>query len=132
MRSILYVSRREQGAGTAHDCTHDIVVAAKVKNAGLDVTGALVATPTHFAQVLEGPETSLQMLMASIQRDPRHSDMAMAPMAIQPRREFTRWSLAYCGESSYVSGLVDVEIGGNAFDAERNAAALRSLMLMLS
>ena len=77
-----------------------------IRNAGLLVTGALVATENRFAQVLEGPNANVDTLMVSILRDPRHTAINVIRDTPIRRRTFPKWSLAYVGPSTYVQGLI--------------------------
>lgn len=132
MNSLLYVStRRLHPDGHAREID-DIVVIARSRNATLMVTGALVATPTHYAQMLEGTEGALAELMASIARDERHSDIRLVHLAPKPRRELAGWSLAYNGESTYVSSLVRAAIDAPDFTMAHSFEAIRGLMLMFA
>lgn len=83
-----------------------IVARARVRNAALDVTGTLMATENHFAQMLEGPRDAIDSLMRSIGRDPRHRDLVVVQDASCANRRFARWSLAYHGTSSYFEGFI--------------------------
>lgn len=100
--SLLYVSRR-----TSSDAdVRYIVETSQSRNAGLLVTGALVASRSRFAQILEGPRPGVDALMDSIQRDPRHTDVEVLVYDDIDRRHFADWTLAYSGASVYVDGLI--------------------------
>lgn len=132
MHSLLYVSsRRLQPDAGVHD-VDDIVTISRERNRSLRITGALVATPTHFAQILEGPAPAIDELMTSIHRDRRHYDIIVTPMEEKPRREFHRWSLAYHGDSTYVSGLFAAVLTAPGFALNDKAGDLRSLMSLLA
>ena len=107
MKTIVYVSRKTDAARRDPDHVRHINELAIVRNAGLQVTGALVATANKFAQVLEGPNASVDMLMVSILRDPRHTAINLVRDAPIRSRTFPKWSLAYVGPSTYVQGLVE-------------------------
>ncbi len=57
--SLLYVSRRLANPADIRD----IVETSRVRNARLQVTGALVASRNRFAQILRGPRAALDALM---------------------------------------------------------------------
>lgn len=132
MNSLLYVSKRRIPFAAGRDDVADIVSVARVRNAALGVTGALVVTPTHFAQMLEGSTAALDELLVSIDRDTRHSDMRLTRLPTNERRAFSRWSLAYYGDSSYVAELIAAVIEAPAFDATKQFDSIRALMLMLA
>ncbi|MEA1834923.1 BLUF domain-containing protein [Methylobacterium durans] len=100
--SLLYVSRR---LATDADI-HGIVAISQVRNASLRVTGALVASRTRFAQILEGARAEIDELMNSISRDNRHTDIDIILREDIDGRSFTDWSLAYAGASTFVDNLI--------------------------
>jgi hypothetical protein len=96
--SLLYVSKATQPP----EPVEAIVEVALSRNAALDVTGALLFTGSHFAQVLEGPAEGVDELMVSILRDTRHRDVDVIETVEIPERRFAGWSLAYAGPSLFV------------------------------
>ena len=100
--SLIYVSQsllrpEDEAAEIA-----SILSVAMGRNQRLGVTGALLFTHARFAQVLEGPPASLDELMVSIQRDPRHRDVEVVLTERLTARRFPDWSLAYSGPSAYI------------------------------
>ena len=106
MKTIVFVSQKTELAQRNPLHIQDICQVSKVRNAGLNLTGALVATQDRFAQVLEGPSESLGAVMTSILRDPRHTDVRLVREEPAGQRNFPSWSLAYVGRSTYVQSLV--------------------------
>lgn len=127
-QSLLYVSTRCHGADDGATHVQDIVAISRPRNASLDVTGALVATPGSFAQILEGPETHLAELMASIRRDQRHRDIRLVDLGGRSKRDFAGWSLAYSGESSRVSRAIGLLIEDTSFDFSKHVNRLYFMM----
>src|SRR3954471_20435278 len=77
IRCLLYVSESclswpEDAAEVDH-----LVAVARRRNEQLSLTGALVYTRTHFAQVLEGDKAAIEEVMASIRVDPRHRNLCV-------------------------------------------------------
>lgn len=100
--SLLYVSR-----WTSTDAdVRDIVEVSRARNARLQVTDALVASRSRFAQVLEGPRAAVDALMDSIRRDRRHSGVEVLVYGDVERRRFPGWTLAYSGAAEFVDGLL--------------------------
>jgi hypothetical protein len=99
--SLLYVSKTllEYPEGKAELAS--IVAAANLRNAQLEITGALISTSSYFAQVLEGSQAAVEELMRSIDADPRHMRLKIIRTAEEPRR-FTGWSMAYSGYASFI------------------------------
>jgi hypothetical protein len=116
--ALFYVSRSTmdspQQAGI-----EDIASVARSRNAALDVTGALVFTGTHFAQLLEGPQAAIEELMKAIRSDHRHRDVDVVLNGPVATRRFDGWSMAYSGPSSFVRRRIEPLVGQAA---ERSAA----------
>lgn len=126
--SLLYVSRR---LATPADIS-DIVETSRVRNARLQVTGALVASRSRFAQILEGPRAAVDALMDSIRRDRRHTEVEVVLYADIERRRFPEWTLAYSGTSVFVDGLIEAlakraDTRGYAGDVQRLVQAIEGL-----
>jgi len=103
LSSLLYISRSKIPLPDAVAGVHDIVATALSRNPTLGITGALLFTGDHFAQVLEGDGGSIEILMADICRDPRHDKIAIVHQGRLAKRRFADWSLAYMGPSQFVS-----------------------------
>ena len=54
-----------------------ILTTSLAANRAASITGALVSTPTHYAQILEGPREAVNAMMARIEADSRHRDVAV-------------------------------------------------------
>jgi hypothetical protein len=125
--TLLYVSRKTFAREIDEVIIGEIIAVALSRNAALNVTGALVATSDHFAQILEGPAPAITELMDSIHRDSRHKDVTVLREAPINRRSFAEWSMAYSGPSSYVAGLIAPLVGGEGY---ANARVTRLISLM--
>ena len=68
---------------------------ARAKNARLDVTGMLCYVQSQFVQYLEGSAESLQILMASIEKDRRHRIIKRIDLPPIGCRIFKDWNLRY-------------------------------------
>ena len=75
-----------------------IVASARRNNAAEGVTGALLASVSAFAQVLEGPRETLERTFARISADRRHADVAVLAFKPAPQRAFPQAPLAFCGD----------------------------------
>jgi hypothetical protein len=105
--SLLYISDNMATASSL-DATTDAIVATSLRrNARLHITGALVATGGHFAQILEGPRASIGQLMDSIASDARHANVRVIDAHDIDQRFFPCWSLAYLGSRTNWSGRSD-------------------------
>ena len=72
----------------------EIFTTARRNNKRLDVTGALVISGDSFAQALEGDESVVRDLYATISRDARHEDVNLVEERFVEGRTFGRWAMA--------------------------------------
>ena len=74
----------------------DIVKAAREKNTQLQLTGILIFDGQCFCQYLEGPESAISSVLASIYQDPRHADVNLQFHGpVDGERQFKDWAIAY-------------------------------------
>lgn len=106
MQRLLYVSKSLIEPSDAGKVVLQIVKHAEVKNAQLNVTGALIFTGQHFAQVFEGSPEAISTLMAHICDDPRHTNIVVAYKSTITGRQFFQWRMAYNGPTPFVSRQV--------------------------
>ena len=111
LSSLMYVSRSSLSLGGDAAAVDEIVRCAVSRNAELQVTGALIYTELHFAQVLEGPALALRALMNSILKDKRHHDVTIVSRQRSAVRRFEAWAMAYDGPSAYLDRYVKPLIG---------------------
>jgi hypothetical protein len=123
--ALLYVSRSQLQPDREQEELDGIVRASIARNAAAEVTGALLFTGAHFAQWLEGTEAAVQAIMASIARDPRHSDVTVLQQGPAERRRFDAWSLAYSGRSTFA------EVTASRALQNRDAYSVRNLTRLL-
>ena len=92
IKRIKYLSR--QSFPMTRSEIDEIVSVARVRNAKMGITGALVVTGNVFFQVIEGPAAVIDTLFAQISADKRHRDVVC--LAVQPERQermFPQWSM---------------------------------------
>ena len=106
MQRLLYVSESKLVDADVEASISKIVAVAQQRNGLLNVTGALIFTGTHFAQVLEGCEKAIDELMSSIYNDERHGAVWIVDRTAITERQFSNWAMAYQGPSQFVSGHV--------------------------
>ena len=90
---IVYISRAAPDLD--EDAVEELVQRARVKNAKLEITGALLFERDHFFQILEGRREDVQGLFETITVDPRHSDVQLLIDDDLESHQFTVWSLAW-------------------------------------
>ncbi len=106
MQSLLYISRSTILPGDVEDELNRIIATAVARNSACGLTGALLFTGRHFAQVIEGDSASIDRLMAKISIDPRHDKIRTVARTPLAERLFGDWSMAYFGPSQFVSRQV--------------------------
>ena len=93
---------QSQGPGSNQDLELErILHAARVNNRAEGVTGALLFNQECFAQVLEGPRTSVERIFESIQRDRRHGQVTVVDNGWADRRDFPEWAMAHAQPPSH-------------------------------
>lgn len=101
---IVYCSRNlinAQEAGSSQDVElESILKAARTNNTSQGVTGALLFNQECFAQVLEGPRTSVERIFEKIQRDRRHGQVTVVDNGWADRRDFPNWAMAHAQPAS--------------------------------
>jgi len=130
IRCLLYVS--ESCLRWPDDAREvdDIVEVARTRNDALDLTGALIYTRTHFAQVLEGSAEAIAEVMTSIRADARHRNINIVSDDAIEARYFPDWSMAYSGPSFYVDRQIKPLLS-QATDPARSRRAAAGLLAMM-
>jgi hypothetical protein len=130
--SLLYVSRAT--LPTREGCAEiaEILAIARSRNRALDVTGAIIFTQNNFAQLLEGPRSAIDQLMASIRQDPRHTDVRTVRQEQDVARRFGGWHMAYEGPSVFIARHVRVLAASFSAPSAVHIARLMDLMVSLS
>ncbi len=85
-----------------------ILSAARTKNPGLGITGALVIWEDNVVQTLEGEESAVRGLYDTIHADPRHRQVELVETSPGVERTFARWSMARVSEDDDA----DIPLGG--------------------
>jgi hypothetical protein len=102
---IFYVSRALASAAEVED----IVRSARELNAHRQVTGSLVFTGSHFAQLIEGPAKTLAETMVAIAADTRHESVRTLVKGRLEVRRYGDTSLAYTeapGADELIANLI--------------------------
>ena len=75
-----------------------IVETARTNNVRHGITGVLLHTKNHFAQVLEGPPAAVTNLYEKISSDCRHTAVRLIALEEVENRSFSSWAMAYVGQ----------------------------------
>ena len=113
IQKVVYCSRNLiEGDAAARDAEiSQILETARRNNSKANVTGALLFSADHFAQVLEGPQQALEAIFERIQNDTRHGDVTVLESLTSAQRDFSEWSMAYVSpEECALTPEVDVKL----------------------
>ncbi len=110
----------------------DILQHGRVRNSRLEITGALLTDRTSFAQVLEGPITSVGSMYSKLIDDERHYGNELLLYVGTHVRLFPRSALAFV-EVDHIPGVAHLNSRSTPLDRRRAylsvMAALRPLLL---
>lgn len=97
IQKVVYCSRNLiEGDAASRDAEiSHILETARKNNSRVNVTGALLFSTDHFAQVLEGPREAVEAIFERIQHDSRHGDVTILESLTSEQRDFSEWSMAY-------------------------------------
>jgi hypothetical protein len=135
---IVYCSRNEI-RGTSEevaDALLRLLESARSKNQRLNITGALLSYGGIFAQVLEGPQNSVDQLFGRIQLDDRNSEVTVALRGPEAERDFLEWSMAFAdggkvfADGEETSGLSLTRAAINAVFANQEGAGEKLLTVL--
>jgi hypothetical protein len=107
MLQLVYISAAS--AAFTSEALRALLTKARLRNSIYGVTGVLLYHHGSFLQILEGPETGVELIYASIQRDARHSNPKILNRETILRREFEDWSMGFIDASRWhlVPGMID-------------------------
>ena len=93
MHLIIYIS---DYTGADKEIGRDLIKIHKSSsknNPGLDITGVLFYHNRNFLQALEGEQGHLEELMATLEKDPRHTQITRLVDTKVARRGFPDWQM---------------------------------------
>lgn len=120
LQRVIYASRATAAADIPVD---EILAAARRNNAALGVTGALLLSGPYFAQVLEGPRSSVEEIFERIQCDPRHENIVVLEVAQPSARAFGAWTMGFAEapEAEAGASMLDPAAAYGLLDRLRSA-----------
>lgn len=109
---LFYVS----SASAPQDATaiQAILQIARRNNRRLDITGCLLYSGRHFAQVLEGDENAVKALNLRIAADPRHGPVRVVMESRRSERQYGDWSMGYLHKADFAGELEALMLDGTA------------------
>ena len=90
------------------DALTHLVAQAWRSNASRGITGALYYAERRFIQVIEGEQTAVIPLFATILTDPRHFDVQTVSIRPVERRHFPEWGMGQINTNLTVAGVREV------------------------
>jgi hypothetical protein len=91
MKFVLYVSEALVEPDSAEET--DIFLTSVLRNARLGITGHLHREGSTFVQYVEGPDSTVDGLMAAIRADTRHRGLEVRGSHGIQRRRFADWCM---------------------------------------
>lgn len=85
----------------------ELVAKSEQSNEEAGITGVLLASKTHFLQVLEGDFYEINRLFLRIARDPRHDDVQLISFGCVENRLFGGWSMHAIGIFDFKDELMN-------------------------
>ena len=73
----------------------ELLTRSRENNSKLGLTGMLLYKNDEFMQVLEGSEQAVRTLVAKIQQDRRHNNVAKVIEGYYPERQFPYWYMGF-------------------------------------
>ncbi len=111
---LFYLSR----SVAAPDDLDRLLASARRHNQRRGVTGVMLFSGGHFAQLLEGPAQALRETMVFIDADTRHTAVTRLVEGPIARRRFDNWSMAFF-EAPGADDLIHHLLAGAPVSPER-------------
>ena len=105
MYRLMYKSHAKQQIGW--EWVKELVSKSEENNQDAGVSGVLLATDTHFLQVLEGSFDEVNELFMRIVRDPRHDRVQLIAFNCIESRLYDGWAMNVVGVFDFNQELVD-------------------------
>lgn len=123
MQQLIYASRP---FGYDPAMLSAILATSRVRNAQLDITGALICRSDVFIQLLEGPVGKVETLFEKIEQDDRHVDVRVLVRGQVKDRLFPQWAMKHDPARSWL--WTAEEIAGGAL-GRASAREVRGIFL---
>ena len=105
MYRLIYKSRAKHDIDW--DFVNGLIGKSEARNQQADITGVLLATRTHFLQVLEGSFDDINRLFMRIARDERHDEVQLIAFDCVEGRLFGGWAMHAVGVFDFNQDLID-------------------------
>ena len=104
MYRLIYKSRANQRIDW--EFVSELVTGSEDSNQDSGISGVLLATETHFLQVLEGGFDEINDLFMRIVRDPRHDEIRLIAFDCVESRLFGGWAMHGVGIFNFNQELI--------------------------
>ena len=129
LERVIYIRECRIDVAEVKAAMTKLVTDARSRNAELAVSGALLFTGTHFVQILEGPPSSIALILSALRKDPRHSNIFIAARHSISAQIFSGWQMAYHGPSQYARHVKRLLQKGSIADQRRSTERLTQLVM---
>lgn len=110
----------------------ELLLKARSKNEGDEITGLLLYHEGSFLQILEGDEDAVKATVARIETDDRHDDVRLIFRGEIDQRSFGEWRMGFCRpvKAEDIPGFVDIfrSISTVELDLEGNKKRVEKLI----
>ncbi len=120
LKQLFYVSRVRHVLSESG--VRAILDTSRRNNRRADITGCLLFSGRHFAQILEGEEAAVTEVKERVRADPRHTGMTVAFEREIDMRRYQEWSMGYLYRHE-LDDQIELLLQGNA-DFDQIAAML--------
>lgn len=104
MYRLIYKSRSKSKIGWS--LVKEIISTSEDNNTESEITGVLLATESHFLQVIEGGFDEVNRLFMRIARDPRHDELQLISFGCVDGRLFGGWAMHGIGIFDFNAKLI--------------------------
>ena len=105
MYRLIYKSRSDRAIDW--NLVNKIISSSEEHNAKEGITGILLATRSHFLQVIEGDFVEINKVFLRIARDPRHEDVQLIGFDCVESRLFGGWAMHGVGLFDFNQDLTE-------------------------
>lgn len=104
MYRLIYKSRSKSKIGWS--VVNEIISTSEASNTESNITGVLLATESHFLQVIEGDFDEVNRLFMRIARDTRHDEIQIISFGCVDGRLFGGWAMHGIGIFDFNAELI--------------------------
>ena len=105
MYRLIYKSRCAESINW--DSVRNILNISEVNNKENEITGALLASSTHFLQILEGSFVAINKTFFEIAKDKRHLEVQLISFGPIEERLFAHWGMKGIGAFDFNTDLAE-------------------------